>query len=132
FSRIDRNTNSRSPGDFEMRRKSSEVAVSRSNASSRSRVRRASSVSWPTDSGALRRFGVTALWRCDLARSPPVLERRRIAHPRLRTTPIFKVDYSRELRPVEWGSGVAHVAFGSKADIEARPGNVRITPESRR
>src|SRR5215469_11921649 len=25
--------------------------------------------------------------------------------PRLRTTPIFKGDYSRELRPVEWGLG---------------------------
>jgi hypothetical protein len=35
----------------------------------------------PTDSGALRRFGVTALWRCDLARSPPALERRLIAFP---------------------------------------------------
>ena len=47
----------------------------------RSRVRRASSVSWSTDSGALRRFGVTALWRCDLAGSPPALERRLIAFP---------------------------------------------------
>src|SRR5215469_12805758 len=82
FSRIDRNTNSRSPGDCEIRRKTTEVAVSRSNASSRSRVRRASSVSWLTDSGALRRFGVTALWRCDLAGSPPALERRLIAFPK--------------------------------------------------
>jgi hypothetical protein len=65
-----------------MRRKTSEVAVSRSSASSRSRVRRASSVSWPTDSGALRRFGVTALWRRDLVRSPPALERRLIAFPK--------------------------------------------------
>jgi|SRR6516162_1249528 hypothetical protein len=31
--------------------------------------------------GALRRFSA-ALWPCDLARSPPALERRRIAHPK--------------------------------------------------
>jgi hypothetical protein len=34
------------------------------------------------DSGALRRFGVTALWRCDLAGLPPALERRLIAFPK--------------------------------------------------
>jgi uncharacterized protein len=28
------------------------------------------------------RFGVTALWRCDLACSPPALERRLIAFPK--------------------------------------------------
>jgi len=33
----------------------------------------------PTDSGALRRLGVIALWRCDLAGLPPALERRLIA-----------------------------------------------------
>src|SRR5215469_13870249 len=82
FSRIDRNTNSRSPGDCEIRRKTTEVAVSRSNASSRSRVRRASSVSWPTDSGALRRFGVTALCRRALASLLLALERRRMAYPK--------------------------------------------------
>jgi hypothetical protein len=32
--------------------------------------------------GALRRFGVTALWRCDLARLPLALERRLIAFPK--------------------------------------------------
>jgi len=32
------------------------------------------------------------------------LERRRIAHPRLRTTPIFKVNYSRDLLPAKWVS----------------------------
>src|SRR5262249_23359030 len=65
-------------------------AASRSSASSRSRVSRATSVSSlgtkepraPTDSGALRRFGVTALWRCDLADLPPALERRLIAFPK--------------------------------------------------
>src|SRR6516164_7157599 len=31
--------------------------------------------------GAQRRFSA-ALWPCDLARSPPALERRRIAHPK--------------------------------------------------
>jgi hypothetical protein len=62
--------------------RTSDVAENCSNASSRSRVRRASSVSWPTDSGALRRFGVTALWRCDLAGLPPALERRLIAFPK--------------------------------------------------
>jgi hypothetical protein len=41
--------------------------------------------------GALRGFGVTAVPRRLLAALLPDLERRRIAHPRLRTTPIFKV-----------------------------------------
>ena len=70
-------------GEFEIRRKISLIADS-------SRVSRATSVSWPateeprapTDSGALRRFGVTVLWRCDLARSPPALEGRLIAFPK--------------------------------------------------
>jgi hypothetical protein len=36
------------------------------------------------------------------------LERRRIAPiPRLRTTPIFKCDYSRDLQSTKWGSGVS-------------------------
>jgi len=48
-------------------------------------------------------------------------------------------DYSRDLRLAKWGSGVelqgsnskpAHVRFGSKADIGARPIDVRFTPES--
>src|SRR6516225_5635672 len=68
-----------------------EVAACSSSASCSSRVRRATSASWPaiieelrapTDSGALHRFGVTALWRCGLARSPPALERRLIAFPK--------------------------------------------------
>src|SRR6516165_3645262 len=67
-----------------------EIAACCSSASCSSRVSRSTSVSWPpteeprapTDSGALRRFGVTALWRCDLADLPPALERRLIAFPK--------------------------------------------------
>src|SRR6516162_7630612 len=67
-----------------------EIAACCSSASCSSRVSRATSVSWPgteeprapTDSGALRRFGVTALWRCDLAGLPPAPERRLIAFPK--------------------------------------------------
>ena len=40
---------------------------------------------------ALRRLGVAAFRRRDLTDAEPALERRRIAHPRLGTTPIFKV-----------------------------------------
>src|SRR6516225_592001 len=66
------------------------VALCCSCPSRSSRVSRATSVSWPateelrapTDSGALRRFGVTALWRCDLADLPLALERRLIAFPK--------------------------------------------------
>src|SRR6516164_8062692 len=80
-SRIVRNTNSRSPGDFEMSRKISEFAVSRSSASSRSRVSRATTISCPAMAtprlrlafGALRRFCAAAL------RPPP--ERRFIPPP---------------------------------------------------
>jgi hypothetical protein len=48
-------------------------------------------------------------------------------------------NYSRDLRPAEWGSEVRlhgsnpkppHVRFGSKADMEARPVNVCFTPKS--
>jgi hypothetical protein len=37
-----------------------------------------------------------------LAGWPLALERRRIAHPRLRTTPIL-TDYIRDLRAAKWG-----------------------------
>src|SRR5262249_15341492 len=103
-SRIDRNTNFRLPGDIAMRRKTSEVAVSRSNASSRSRVRRASSVSWPTDSGALRRFGVTALWRRALASLLLALERRRIAYPKAQ-------DYADFQRGLQQGFAIGGMGF---------------------
>ena len=90
FPRIDRNTNSRSPGDFEMRRKTSEAAVSRSSASSRSRLNSATFASLPateelrrrTAFGALRRFSVVVLRRCDFADLPLALERRLIAFPK--------------------------------------------------
>jgi hypothetical protein len=76
------NTGSNSPADELITLRTSDVAESCFKASSRSRVRRASSISWPTDASALRRFGVTALWGCGLARSPPALERRLIAFPK--------------------------------------------------
>jgi hypothetical protein len=75
---------------------------------------------------------------CALASLLLALERRRIAIPRLRTTPI-QTDYIRDLRPAEWGSEVRlhgsnpkppHVRFGSEADMEARPINVCFAPES--
>jgi hypothetical protein len=88
FSRIDRNTNSRSPGDFEIRANISEFAVSRCSASSRSRVSRPTSVSRPAGGlrrtaafGALPRFRAAVLRRCVLTGSPPALERRLIAYP---------------------------------------------------
>src|SRR5215472_12419097 len=110
FSRIDRNTNSRSPGDCEIRRKTTEVAVSRSNASSRSRVRRASSVSWAATGElrrrtvvALRRFGICALRLRALLLL--ALERRRIAHPKgLGLRRFSRRYYSRDLRPAKWDS----------------------------
>jgi hypothetical protein len=40
---------------------------------------------WCATFGAVRRFGVAALWRRDLTDAEPALERRRIAfHPRLK------------------------------------------------
>src|SRR5215472_15352932 len=80
FSRIDRNTNSRSPGDFEIRRKISEFAFSRSSASSRSRRRRSDSLTTRTVV-ALRRFGIALRLRA-LASLLLALKRRRIAHPK--------------------------------------------------
>ena len=49
-------------------------------------------------------FRVFALRRRALASLPPAVERRRIAHPKLRTTPIFKWHYSRDLRLAKWAS----------------------------
>ena len=70
-----------------MTRNTSAVAFSRSSASSRSRVSRATSVSWPEAQELLRRaaFRVFALRRRALVGSLLALERRRIAfHPRLK------------------------------------------------
>ena len=80
--------------------------------------------------------------------------RRRIAHPKAWTTPIFKVDYSRDLRPAKWGLGVslhgsnleplmsalgqkrtfsevcAMSALPPKADIGTQPRDVRFVPKA--
>jgi len=79
-SRIVRNTNSRSPGDAEIRCNISEFAVSRSSASSRSRRSRSDSLSARTVD-ALRRFGIALRLRA-LVSLLLALERRRIAHPK--------------------------------------------------
>src|SRR5262249_49914458 len=79
-----------SSGEVLMIFETSAAALCCSRASSRSRVSRATSVSCPAtealrapaDSGALRRFDVTALGRRDLAGLPPALERRLIAFPK--------------------------------------------------
>jgi hypothetical protein len=76
------------PAEELMTRNTSAVAFSRSSASSRSRRRRADSLS-ARIVVALRRFGIALRLRA-LAGLLLALERRRIAHPRLRTTPIFK------------------------------------------
>jgi len=54
--------------------------------------------------------------------------------PKARDTPI-PADYIRDLPPAEWGlivilRGGSNVGFGSKADIQGSPANVRFTPES--
>src|SRR6516225_8225239 len=79
-----------------MTRSTSAVAFSRSSDSSRSRRSCANSPSAPAveellrrDAGAEPRFGIALRLRA-LATLLLALERRRIAHPRLRTTPIFK------------------------------------------
>ena len=86
-------------GEFEIRRKISLIADS-------SRVSRTTSVSWPEAEELLWRtaFRVFALRLGALASLLLALERRRIAIPRLSTTPIFKVDYSRDLRSAKWVS----------------------------
>jgi hypothetical protein len=54
---------------------------------------------------ALRRFGISALRLRALASLLLALERRRIAHPEgLGLRRSSKLDYSRDLRPVEWVS----------------------------
>src|SRR5262249_55431587 len=73
------------------------VFVWRCSASSRSRASRAISVSSPPEEepwgrtafGAMRLLRAGVLRRCALAVSPPALERRRIAAPRLRTRPLL-------------------------------------------
>jgi hypothetical protein len=72
--------------------RASAVAVCCSHASSSSRRSRATSVSWRSTEELLWRtaFRVFTLRLRALASLLLALERRRIAHPRLRTTPIFK------------------------------------------
>ena len=73
---------------------------------------RATSVSWPSAEErrrrtvvALRRFGISALPLRALASLLLALERRRIAHPKLRTTPIFKVGLQQGFAAGEMGFG---------------------------
>src|SRR6516165_835643 len=72
----------------------SAVALCCSSASSSSRRSRTTSVPWPEADELLWRtaFGAFALWLRALVGLLLALERRRIAHPRLRTTPI-QTDY---------------------------------------
>ena len=83
------NTGSNSPADALITLRTSEVAENRSNASSRSRVCNASSISDVVAElrrralfDAWRRFGVAALPARVLVDPPSLLERRRIAHPK--------------------------------------------------
>jgi hypothetical protein len=75
----------------------SSAAASCSRASFSSRVSRAISAPCPSSeelprvTGAVRRFDALALRLPAFAGLLLALERRRIAHPKLRTTPIFKV-----------------------------------------
>src|SRR5215831_8134773 len=86
------NTGWISCGEIEMTRRTSAVAACNSRASFRSRVSRTTSISWPEAVELLWRTGlrVFALRLRALVGLLLALERRRIAHPRLRTTPIFK------------------------------------------
>ena len=116
-----------SVGEALMILRTSAVALCCSSASSRSRVRRASSVSWPTDSGALRRFGVTALWRCDLAGFAACSGAPSHRLPQGSGQGIVAGQVS-ALKVA--GSGSPNVRFGSKADIASGPRHVRFTPKS--
>src|SRR5262249_37488793 len=92
----------------------SEVAVSRSSASSRSRRSCANSPSAPAveellrrDAGAEPRFGIALRLRA-LVGLLLALERRRIAHPKgLGLRRFSKKYYSRDLRLEKWGSWVS-------------------------
>jgi hypothetical protein len=68
-------------------------------------VFRATSVSWPEVEQLLWRtaFRIFASRLRALASLLPALERRRIAHPKLRTTPIFKVGLQQGFTAGEMG-----------------------------
>src|SRR5262249_25448454 len=93
------------PAEELMTRNTSAVAFSRSSAPSRSRRRRADSLSARTVV-ALRRFGIALRLRA-LVGLLLALERRRIAHPKgLGLRRFSKLDYSRDLRPGKGGWGM--------------------------
>src|SRR5262249_13016298 len=93
------------PAEELMTRNTPAMAFSRSSASSRSRRRRADSLSARTVA-ALRRFGISALRLRALVGLLLALERRRIAHPKgLGLRRFSKWHYSRDLRMAKWGSG---------------------------
>src|SRR5262249_15140341 len=114
FDKMASNTGFRSPGEEPMTARTRVAAESCSKASSRSRASRRNSVSWASAEErrrrtliALRRFGIPALRRRVLVGSLPAVERRRIAHPKgLGLRRFSSRDYSRDLRPAKWGSGV--------------------------
>ena len=88
----------------------------------------------PTDSGAPRRFTVAALWRRDLARSPPALERRLIAFPEAQDKALQAVRLAHQkwqgCRFERVTQGLANVRFGSKADIHPPSADVRLPPKA--
>src|SRR5262249_25922774 len=95
-------------GDALIILRTSAVAACCSCASCSSRVSRATWVSWPEAEELLWRttLRVFALRLRALVSLLLALERRRIAHPKgLGLRRFSKWDYSRDLRPVEWGSG---------------------------
>src|SRR5262249_55060265 len=99
-------------------RSTSEVAACCSSASFKSRVSRATLVSWPPfeelprATGLLRRFGISALRLRALATLLLALERRRIAHPKgLGLRRFSKWHYSRDLRLAKWCSEVSLHTF---------------------
>src|SRR5262249_28999581 len=100
--------------------RTSAVAVCCSCASCSSRRSRATSVSWPEADELLWRtaFGAFALRLRALGGLLLALERRRIAHPRLRTTPIL-TDYIRDWRPAKWGPGAGLHGSNSKPLMSA-------------
>jgi hypothetical protein len=82
-------TDWRSKVEWLMTLSTSAVAACCSRASFSSRVSRTEELRW-RKVVALPRFGAAAFRRRDLTDAEPALERRRIAHPRLRTTPAFQ------------------------------------------
>ena len=132
FSNMASKTGPSSPGEELITPRTSEVAACCSRDSCSSRVSRATSVSWRAAEdlrlralfGALRRLNV--LRRCVFAALPPVLLRRLIASPRLRTG--HRTTRGSALKGVV--TRPANVRFGSLADILRCGRHVRFTPES--